>query len=467
MPQTQNKLMSESFEMDGIWWLPEKPEEQIAGTLFYSPAEGCILKLKGAFGNKIDTPDNKFKKYKYVFGEGFDGNAVTLEKCMDKRFTSSGALVTQELLATQAYLGFRPINQQEVVFDSVTVKYSVLNKWFLNVKYNSEYSNRARSLTITEPEPIKAKLLDGTEITIHCYASEKLTVGTHVIAEDHLIEFKFKEPIKLEKALDYIIHLKNLLILFTGNPIFPLKISGFSKEHKTKFEDKEFENPIDVYFLQSIAPSDNSEVQRSEILIRYHEIERDLPAIILSFFADKEKYSKVLGSLMELYYDDSMFNQEKLLSLASALEMFHRNWFENHAFPEDEFRETCIKIIATFPAIVPHSHRNLLLEKLRYANEPTLKTRIAQMTEKINRFLGKLEIKDVKGFSKKVGNARNYLTHGNEKLKKYVENGTELFYLCEKMRMVVLALILAHLAVPHHVITSALGKKFFYLPKES
>ena len=114
MPQTQNKLMSESFEIDGIWWLPEKAEEQIAGTLSYSPAEGCILKLKGAFGNKIDTPDNKFKKYKFIYGEGFNGNAVTLEKCMDKRFTSSGALVTQELLATQAYIEFRPINQQEI-----------------------------------------------------------------------------------------------------------------------------------------------------------------------------------------------------------------------------------------------------------------------------------------------------------------------------------------------------------------
>ena len=323
-------------------------------------------------------------------------------------------------------------------------------------------------MTFTEPEPIKAKLLDGTEINIHCYVSEKLSVGNHVLSEDHLVEFKFTTPVSLEKALDYVIHLKNLFILFTGNPIFPLKITGFSKENKTRYEDKEFENPIDVYFRQSITPSDNTEVHRSgEILIRYHEIERDLPAIILSFFAHKEKYSKVLGSLMELYYDDSMFNQEKLLNLASALEMFHRKWFENHAFPEKDFLETCNKIIRTFPSTIPHSHRNLLLEKLHFANEPTLKTRIAQMTKKINQFLGKLEIRDVKDFSKKVGNARNYLTHGNEKLKKYVENGTELFYLCEKMRMVVLALILAHLAVPQHVITSALGKKFFYLPKES
>lgn len=41
--------MSEKFEFKGIWWLPDKPEEQISGTLRFVAAEGAVLELIGSF----------------------------------------------------------------------------------------------------------------------------------------------------------------------------------------------------------------------------------------------------------------------------------------------------------------------------------------------------------------------------------------------------------------------------------
>ena len=41
--------MMNKFEYEGIWWLPDKPEKQVSGTLRFTPNEGAILKLIGSF----------------------------------------------------------------------------------------------------------------------------------------------------------------------------------------------------------------------------------------------------------------------------------------------------------------------------------------------------------------------------------------------------------------------------------
>lgn len=39
--------MLESFEYEGIWWLPERPKEKVKGTLRFNPFKGAKLELKG------------------------------------------------------------------------------------------------------------------------------------------------------------------------------------------------------------------------------------------------------------------------------------------------------------------------------------------------------------------------------------------------------------------------------------
>ncbi len=41
--------MIEKFEYKGYWWLPNRPETKIPGTLTFNPDEGAILDLEGSF----------------------------------------------------------------------------------------------------------------------------------------------------------------------------------------------------------------------------------------------------------------------------------------------------------------------------------------------------------------------------------------------------------------------------------
>ncbi|WP_416366253.1 hypothetical protein [Sphingomonas aerolata] len=42
--------LDDSFSFEGFWWLPNKPDEHIAGTLSFSQESGALLQLLGIFG---------------------------------------------------------------------------------------------------------------------------------------------------------------------------------------------------------------------------------------------------------------------------------------------------------------------------------------------------------------------------------------------------------------------------------
>ena len=46
--------LDEKLECKGYWWLPNNPNETVAGVLTYIPDEKILLELIGAFDSKKD-----------------------------------------------------------------------------------------------------------------------------------------------------------------------------------------------------------------------------------------------------------------------------------------------------------------------------------------------------------------------------------------------------------------------------
>lgn len=49
--------LDEKLECKGYWWLPNNPNETVAGVLTYIPDEKILLELIGAFDSKKDFID--------------------------------------------------------------------------------------------------------------------------------------------------------------------------------------------------------------------------------------------------------------------------------------------------------------------------------------------------------------------------------------------------------------------------
>lgn len=48
--------LDEPGEWWGLWWLPEDPDQQVPGILRYSPDDGPLLSLIGAFEDRVMWP---------------------------------------------------------------------------------------------------------------------------------------------------------------------------------------------------------------------------------------------------------------------------------------------------------------------------------------------------------------------------------------------------------------------------
>ena len=56
---------NEKLECKGYWWLPNNPNETIAGVLTYIPNEKILLELIGTFDSKKDFIDTFFSSRYY------------------------------------------------------------------------------------------------------------------------------------------------------------------------------------------------------------------------------------------------------------------------------------------------------------------------------------------------------------------------------------------------------------------
>jgi len=63
--------MMDKFEYKGRWWLPDKPEKRISGTLRFTPNEGAILELIGSFKDTKDI--NKMLEPEIILGISSNG----------------------------------------------------------------------------------------------------------------------------------------------------------------------------------------------------------------------------------------------------------------------------------------------------------------------------------------------------------------------------------------------------------
>ncbi len=75
--------LDEKLECKGYWWLPNNPDENVAGVLTYIPDEKILLELIGAFDSKKDFIDTLLNENSedIIHGLTSDSKELTLVNC--------------------------------------------------------------------------------------------------------------------------------------------------------------------------------------------------------------------------------------------------------------------------------------------------------------------------------------------------------------------------------------------------
>jgi hypothetical protein len=118
----------ESFEDEGVFWLPGKDDAQLAGRLKFDAVEGATLNLMGGFGNLQEQFGDQARMIRIhgVAGKRY----LTLDRCFNINTTFEvPGISRQNYYVNRIITGHLFDDSDELTFDRFSVNFDQLPTW--------------------------------------------------------------------------------------------------------------------------------------------------------------------------------------------------------------------------------------------------------------------------------------------------------------------------------------------------
>ena len=212
---------SEETIYEGLWWIPERPDDYIAGTLNISPDEGITLRLMGAFERESEQFNPPFHSIDVILGRLLGGRQFTLCGCRQSHRTHDGLEYHRYRIET-ALDGAHIPSLDQAEFNEISIRYTHLMDWLRNVGLGDpketqdgiiiEYDQAYHS-TISEIHGD----VGGDRISIHSKPrAYPAGHGKVVVEVQDWIEVLLKEPMSINGLVStYVEPLRDLVTFAT------------------------------------------------------------------------------------------------------------------------------------------------------------------------------------------------------------------------------------------------------------
>ena len=391
---------AEKGEWVGHWWLPENPDNRVAGTLIYDGEGGLNLKLDNHFDGynpdevgEIDEDesgnlgrlvrDKDLIFYDVIYGVA-DGINITIMDAMDKSPWKPWGRIGKNYIsnckisAEKLILGRHVENKDSKVFGGLRVSVDNLGFWYLSAEEKKEIDFEGRYIELCNVNEIEAS--DG---------------------DDLFCRILVNDGVSLEEGLEEAHVIQNFISFVTNQP------SGIVW---LQLEDAE-----------DVSNSDNKCVSiicsRMKIGKGYRWAGSNSDARLVSeafpFAESLAKWFKLVADaraavnmVMAIQLEDMPFIENDLLAVTGAAEVLHRNLnIRSHMYDAAEFKKMKKEIMN----VVPAWYKETAMSNLR--NDPSLRIRLIDLADSADKDSILYLVPDVEYWAKKTVKARNDLTH--------------------------------------------------------
>lgn len=425
--------MIEEFTYKGVWFIPEKPENQITGTLTFKPNSDPNLELLGSFyrGNSMHEPT-------FILGYSTDGEKITLYKS----FEYSRSAVT-EYAPMYVMIGEHFYKEEDFKFKIIKGRFKNLEQWIDISGFESvdtDFDTHETKIHYQLPDPIKFEVEQGITGTINFtssvpYQRKELTVTVKQHCEIHL---EFDQAHSFFVVLSKLSLFQNFLTLATFEPVFPTSIKLICIPSLNENND-DFTR-IDVIYKPGF---NYKKTNTTQFLFKYKDIVNDFDTIISKWFALADKIEPVTNLLFDSFYYGEVFNENKFLNIIHALETFHRRFRVNDVLPQESYKKRIDNIIAE---VTKDEDKEWLKEIFNIKNEHSLQTRLENLLDEASSETIEKIIAEKKTFIKNAKNSRNYYTHYDLRKERTALKGSKLYSHTQRLRVLLIIIILKEMS---------------------
>ena len=427
--------LNDNVEIYGDFWLPSTPDERIPGQLTIVASGKIALELYGAFGGNDKALDafNGKSHLGRILGQSSGGQYLTLDNCFYLQ-PGFGFLGTAKSLifCHFAYIGIALEEGEQLQISKYQFSVEGLDEWLsiygIEVKFDTDL--KRLSVNCERPESLRFRLPMGLELSIN-FSWNAIGIGKvskSTITQKAYITLSSDEA----QSFNCFTSLSSKIckfLCFAMDSTLAIDSGEAYIEATTPLHD-ESENigPIYIYYRSMPFVDEPKKIEYFNFLFSYNTIKERFEETIKGWFESYEILSPALNLYFSSQFGEHKYIDSRFLSLAQALETFHRRTSDKKQMPEGEFQSLKNILLES----CPQENLEWLEERLRYANEMNLRTRLKEL---ICPFKHHFENSDARDrFVNSIVNTRNYLTHYGEGAKdRAVSGGTDFFVLCMKM----------------------------------
>jgi hypothetical protein len=160
---------------------------------------------------------------------------------------------------------------------------------------------------------------------------------------------------------------------------------------------------------------------------------RDIPfaQIVEKWVRFANAFSDICDLYFSVMYGRGLLRDAGFFMLMQVAEAYHRERYPGSEIPQEDYDNKKKKSIIDS---APTEYRGWLTEKLRYANELTLRKRLRSLIADDKDGLD-LVVPDGASFIGKLVDTRNYMAHRTDELRLVAASGVELHYLSANLRV--------------------------------
>lgn len=431
--------MDEIFNETGEFWIIGNEESKFSGKLISNEHYFLESNLNSAL--KED-----YKNVTTIIGK-INGIYVTLYKTHLYNNSNNLGFMIEYIFKNYDF-------NQELSFKEIKFQFDKLNKWITDSAYVMNMNQVELSCEIQN------KHVNLDNFSIDLLFDDILNKKT----DNYLINFKilfyYNKFREFEDILKDIEILKNFFTLAIYSKINLIEITILIKDENNSQQE------INIFSKHNIS-NNNVDYNWFDMIIQYHEIERNFGEILQNWF---EKYStfKPFFDIYFLNITSKLYAEALLITYIDSLEYFmsHNDLFDDKFMTPHDYEQIFNKFQTFIESLdIDDDHKTALKNTVEHGYSHTLRKRLKDLFKKLKDYEVLNEIISQYGKPKEfiniVVNTRNYYTHYGNK-NQWVASGDKLLILDFTLRLILDLCILNELKLPKNYINNILRKKLTY-----
>lgn len=438
----------DDFDLKGVWWLPENPELHISGVISFKNGGKITLDLIGSFRDLTSFGTGEFFQPEIILGITDNGKICTLYRNFETKSQMSYPGFRKSIFESQyLFIGKHFNAPSEIKFSSIQANFTNLENWICQRPFKTDLGKEEHTLTYKYPAEFEVLLPEINTIiksTSNFNTSGeqfKKAVWEHTaflkITPDQWQDFHWYWSILYD--------LNNLLTLFVGETIYLKRLKAFGDDIQIR-EDLKRKETIDIFFTQK-KPNLIENIHFFDMILPLPRIHNDISSVLQLWFSKSAKLRSVYDLFFGTFYNPSMYLQFHFLALTQALESFHRVTTGGKYLTDTEWKPYKDSLTNCIPGSLDSSHKQSLKNRIKYGNEYSLRKRMKDMIDTIDKSVSESIMPSKNYYSGVIVDTRNYLTHYDQDLKEIALDGNNLFHANQRLKILVILLLLKEIGV--------------------